>query len=402
MTDLTTHYLGLKLKNPLVASSSALSKKNQTVQKMEDTGISAVVMYSLFEEQITHDSLAFNYYMERGTERFAESLDYFPNLDKYNVGPDEYLERIRKNKEAVDIPVIGSLNGVSNSGWIDYAQKMAQAGADALELNTYYLSTNPEVGASQLEENTVELVQAVCSNVDIPVAVKLSPFYSALPNLAVRLAEAGAKGLVIFNRFIQPDIDIEKMEVDSTLKLSTSDELLLPLRWTAILYGCVKADLALTSGVHTGVDLVKEQIRLADGGRLDYTFDDLNLKGWAIECRINTEDPERNFMPCPGTIEEYNPPGGFGVRLDTHLYQGYELPIFYDSLVAKLVGYDLTREGAIRVLRRALQEFTIQPVKTTIPLYLKIMDDPAFQEGDIHTGYVKKFVQDDDDEDDDE
>ena len=152
----------------------------------------------------------------------------------------------------------------------------------------------------------------------------------------------------------------------------------------------------------TGVDLVKEQIRLADGGRLDYTFDDLNLKGWAIECRINTEDPERNFMPCPGTIEEYNPPGGFGVRLDTHLYQGYELPIFYDSLVAKLVGYDLTREGAIRVLRRALQEFTIQPVKTTIPLYLKIMDDPAFQEGDIHTGYVKKFVQDDDDEDDDE
>ena len=257
MTDLTTHYLGLKLKNPLVASSSALSKKNQTVQKMEDTGISAVVMYSLFEEQITHDSLAFNYYMERGTERFAESLDYFPNLDKYNVGPDEYLERIRKNKEAVDIPVIGSLNGVSNSGWIDYAQKMAQAGADALELNTYYLSTNPEVGASQLEENTVELVQAVCSNVDIPVAVKLSPFYSALPNLAVRLAEAGAKGLVIFNRFIQPDIDIEKMEVDSTLKLSTSDELLLPLRWTAILYGRVKADLALTSGVHTGVDLVK-------------------------------------------------------------------------------------------------------------------------------------------------
>jgi len=257
MTDLTTHYLGLELKNPLVAASSALSKKNQTVKKMEDAGISAVVMYSLFEEQITHDSLAFNYYMERGTERFAESLDYFPNLDKYNVGPDEYLERIRKNKEAVDIPVIGSLNGVSNSGWIEYAQKMAQAGADALELNTYYLSTNPEISASQVEDNTVALVQAVCSNVDIPVAVKLSPFFSALPNLAVRLAEAGAKGLVIFNRFIQPDIDIEKMEVDSTLKLSTSDELLLPLRWAAILYGCVEADLALTSGVHTGVDLVK-------------------------------------------------------------------------------------------------------------------------------------------------
>lgn len=152
----------------------------------------------------------------------------------------------------------------------------------------------------------------------------------------------------------------------------------------------------------TGVDLVKEQIRLADGGKLDYTFDDLNLKGWAIECRINAEDPDFNFMPCPGTIEEYIPPGGFGVRLDTHLYQGYVLPIFYDSLVAKLVGYDLTREGAIRVLKRALLEFTIQPVKTTIPLYLKIMDDPAFQEGDIHTGYVKKFVPDDDDDDDDD
>ena len=151
----------------------------------------------------------------------------------------------------------------------------------------------------------------------------------------------------------------------------------------------------------TGVDLVKEQIRLADGGKLDYAFDDLNLKGWAIECRINTEDPDFNFMPCPGTIEEYNPPGGFGVRLDTHLYQGYALPIFYDSLVAKLIGYDLTREGAIRVLKRALLEFTIQPVKTTIPLYLKIMDDPAFQEGDIHTGYVKKFVPDDDDDEDD-
>ena len=152
----------------------------------------------------------------------------------------------------------------------------------------------------------------------------------------------------------------------------------------------------------TGVDLVKEQIRLAGGGRLDYSFEALNLRGWAIECRINTEDPDRNFIPSPGTIEAFNPPGGFGVRLDTHLYQGYALPIFYDSLVAKLVGYDLTREGAIRVLKRALQEFTIQPVKTTIPLYLRIVDDPAFQEGDIHTGYIKKFVPDEDDDDDDD
>lgn len=257
MTDLKTHYLGLELKNPLVAAASALSKKIGHVKRMEDAGISAVVMYSLFEEQITHDSLAFNYYMERGTERFAESLDYFPNLDRYNVGPDEYLEKIRQYKQAVEIPVIASLNGVSNSGWVDYAQKMAQAGADALELNTYYLPTSPEITALELEDNTVELVQAVYEHIDIPVSVKLSPFYSALPNLAQRLVEAGAQGLVLFNRFIQPDIDIEEMEVDPTLHLSTSAELLLPLRWMAILYGRVEADLALTSGVHTGVDLVK-------------------------------------------------------------------------------------------------------------------------------------------------
>ena len=257
MVDLKTNYLGLELKNPLVASASALSKKTSYVKQMEDSGISAVVMYSLFEEQITHDSLAFNYYMERGTERFAESLDYFPDLERYNVGPDQYLEQIRRNKEAVDIPVIASLNGVSNTGWIEYAQKMADAGADALELNTYYISTNPDVSAQQLEENYVELVKAVCENVNIPVSVKLSPFFSALPNLLFRLEDAGAKGFVLFNRFIQPDLDIENLEVDSTLHLSTSAELLLPLRWMALLYGRMDADLALTTGVHTGVDLVK-------------------------------------------------------------------------------------------------------------------------------------------------
>jgi len=216
-----------------------------------------VVLYSLFEEQITHDSLAFNYFMEHGTERFAESLSYFPNLDRYNVSPDEYLEKIRQNKEAVDIPIIASLNGVSNSGWVEYAQKMVQAGADALELNTYYLPTNSDMKSVELEDNLIELVKAVCTHVQIPVSVKLSPYYTALPNLACRLADAGAQGLVLFNRFIQPDIDIEEMEVDPTLNLSTSAELLLPLRWTAILFGQVKADLALTSGVHTGVDLIK-------------------------------------------------------------------------------------------------------------------------------------------------
>jgi dihydroorotate dehydrogenase (fumarate) len=257
MIDTKTQYLGLELKNPLMAASSALSKNTSLVKRMEDAGVSAVVMYSLFEEQITHDSLAFNYYMERGTDRFPESLDYFPNLDKYNVGPDQYLEKIRKNKEAVDIPVIGSLNGVSNSGWVEYAKKMEQAGADALELNTYYIPTNPDIEACQMEDNTFELVKAVCDNVAIPVSVKLSPYYTALPNFINLLIEAGADGVVLFNRFIQPDLDIENMEIDPALDLSTSSELLLPLRWMALLHGRIEADLALTTGVHTGADLVK-------------------------------------------------------------------------------------------------------------------------------------------------
>ncbi|MFN2303182.1 MAG: dihydroorotate dehydrogenase-like protein [Anaerolineales bacterium] len=257
MIDLKTNYLGMELKNPLVASASALSKKTSIVKRMEDAGISAIVMYSLFEEQITHDSLAFNYFMDRGTDRFAESLDYVPDLDRYNVGPDEYLEQIRKNKEAIDIPVIASLNGVSNSGWIEYAQKMADAGADALELNTYYIPTDSTIACKQVEDNYTELVKAVCSNVTIPVAVKLSPFFTALPHLIHRLVGAGADGMVLFNRFIQPDLDIETLEVDTTLHLSTSAELLLPLRWMALLYGRIDADLALTSGVHTGLDIIK-------------------------------------------------------------------------------------------------------------------------------------------------
>ena len=257
MTDLKTKYLGFDLKNPLVASASTLSKRTSRVKQMEEAGISAVVMYSLFEEQLVHDSLAFDYFMERGTERFAESLDYFPNLDRYNVGPDGYLEQIRKNKEAVSIPVIGSLNGVSNSGWVAYAAEIEQAGADALELNTYYIPTNPKMTAVDLEQNYVDLVKAVKATVKIPVAVKLSPFFTALPNMIARLVEAGADGVVLFNRFIQPDLDIEKLEVDPTLHLSTSAELLLPLRWMALLSGQTTADLALTTGVHTGLDLVK-------------------------------------------------------------------------------------------------------------------------------------------------
>lgn len=257
MADLTTTYLGLTLKNPVVASASPLSKKLEGIRRLEEAGASAVVMYSLFEEQITHESLALDHFLNRGTESFAEALSYFPDLENYNIGPEEYLNLIRRAKEAVSIPIIGSLNGVSAGGWVEYARKMEEAGADALELNMYYIPTDTDITAQELEQNYVDLVAEVCSRVKIPVAVKLSPFFTALPNLAKRLAGAGAKGLVLFNRFIQPDLDIETLEVTPALQLSTPAELRLPLRWVAILYGRVPCDLALTSGVHDAQAVLK-------------------------------------------------------------------------------------------------------------------------------------------------
>ncbi|MEJ5314162.1 MULTISPECIES: dihydroorotate dehydrogenase-like protein [Anaerolinea] len=257
MADLTTTYLGLTLKNPVVASASPLSKKLEGIRRLEEAGAAAVVMYSLFEEQITHESLALDHFLNRGTESFAEALSYFPDLENYNVGPEEYLNLIRRAKEAVNIPIIGSLNGVSAGGWVDYACKIEEAGADALELNMYYIPTDPDITAQELEQNYVDLVSEVCSRVSIPVAVKLSPFFTALPNMAKRLAGAGAKGLVLFNRFIQPDLDIETLEVVPALQLSTPAELRLPLRWVAILYGRVPCDLALTSGVHDAQAVLK-------------------------------------------------------------------------------------------------------------------------------------------------
>ena len=257
MVDLSTTYLGLPLKNPLVASASPLSKKADRVRRLEDAGVSAVVMYSLFEEQITNESLALDYFLSRGTESFAEAITYFPEMDHYNVGPESYLELIQKLKASVDIPIIASLNGISTGGWIDYAKRMEEAGADAIELNIYYISTDPKVTSQELEQAHVDLVSDIRKQVNVPLAVKLSPFFSTLPNLANHLAKAGANGLVLFNRFIQPDLDIETLEVVPTVHLSTSDELRLPLRWVAILYGKVKADLALTGGVHTAQDLIK-------------------------------------------------------------------------------------------------------------------------------------------------
>jgi dihydroorotate dehydrogenase (fumarate) len=257
MPDLTTTYLGLRLKNPLVASASPLSKKVDTVRRLEDAGAAAVVMYSLFEEQITHESYELDHYLSRGTHSYAESLSYFPDLDHYNLGPEPYLEHLHRIKQTVSIPVIGSLNGVSSGGWVEYAHKIEQAGADALELNIYYLPTDRDLSGAELEDSYVKLVRDIRARVKLPIALKLSPFFTALPNIASRFVDAGANGLVLFNRFYQPDFDLEELEVVPNLELSTSHDLRLPPRWIALLYGRIQADFALTSGVHTAQDVLK-------------------------------------------------------------------------------------------------------------------------------------------------
>ena len=264
MIDLTTRYMGLSLKNPIVPSASPLSKKVGTIRQMEDAGAAAITMYSLFEEQIEMEALAQHHFLEHGAESFAEALSYFPTAADYNRGPEEYLELIREAKEAVDVPVIGSLNGVTTGGWIEYAKKIEQAGADALELNVYLIPTRGDVAGAEVEQVYLNILREVKANVSIPVAMKLSPFFSALPNMAYRLDEAGVDGLVLFNRFYQPDLDLEELEVTPNLVLSRSAEMRLPLRWIAILYGKVKASMALTSGVHTPEDVIKAMMAGAD------------------------------------------------------------------------------------------------------------------------------------------
>jgi dihydroorotate dehydrogenase (fumarate) len=296
MVDLTTTYLGLKLKNPLVASPSPLSEKVENVKRLEEAGIAAVVMYSLFEEQIIHESLELDHFLNRGTESFAEALTYFPNIGKYSLAPDKYIEALKKTKRAVNIPVLGSLNGVSTGGWIEYGRKIQDAGADALELNLYYLPTDINLTSTQLEDNYLKLVSDIRAEIKIPLAIKLAPFFSALPNFASRLVEAGADGLVLFNRFYQPDLDLENLEVVPNLVLSNSDELRLPLRWIAILYGKVKVDLALTSGVHTSEDAIKA---IMAGANVAMTTSALLKRGTAAIQQILTGMEE--WM----TIREY-------------------------------------------------------------------------------------------------
>ncbi len=253
--NLTTTYMGMTLKNPIVPSASPLTKSIDNIRLMEDKGAAAVVLPSLFEEEINSESHQLDKFLSLGGD--AEAINYFPDLDNYNVGPEEYLNTIAKAKKAVNIPVIGSLNGVSTGGWIDYAQKIQQAGADALELNIYYLPANIAVSGADVVQMYVDVVRDVRKNVTIPVAVKISPFFGGLAHMINRLAEAGANGMVIFNRFYQPDFDLEKLEVVPNLTLSNSFEMRLPMRWVAILYGRVKVDFAITRGVHTHEDVLK-------------------------------------------------------------------------------------------------------------------------------------------------
>jgi dihydroorotate dehydrogenase (fumarate) len=257
MTDLTTKYLGLTLRSPLAASSSPLADSLESIVKLEDHGIAAVVLPSLFEEQLELESASVDHDLVRGSDSFPEALSFFPDMQTYNLGPDRYLELIRRAKERVQIPIIASLNGVTTGGWTDYAGLMEQAGADAVELNIYAIATDPLQTAEEVERNQRELVAEVRRSLRIPMAVKLSPFFSAPANMGLRLDQAGADALVLFNRFYQPDFNIDDLEVVATLSLSRPEELLLRLHWAAILYGRVRADLGITGGVHSAEDVVK-------------------------------------------------------------------------------------------------------------------------------------------------
>lgn len=262
--DLTTTYMGLKLRNPLVASASPLSEEIETIKRLEDAGAAAVVLYSLFEEQLRRESAELDYHLHHGTESFAEALSYFPEASEYRTGPEDYLEHIQKAKQAVKMPVIASLNGSTLGGWTAYAKQIQQAGADALELNIYSIPTEADDTAAAVENTYVDILKAVKKEVTIPVAVKLSPFFTNFANVAKRLSDAGADGLVLFNRFYQPDIDLENLEVKPNILLSTPMAMRLPLRWVAILYGRVSSSLAGTSGIHRASDALKMLMAGAD------------------------------------------------------------------------------------------------------------------------------------------
>jgi dihydroorotate dehydrogenase (fumarate) len=262
--DLTTRYMGLSLKNPLVASASPLSQQLDGIRRLEDGGAAAVVLFSLFEEQIRHDTAALEYFVGRGTDSYAEALSYFPDIRDYDVGPGQYLELIRRATEAVEIPVIASLNGISETGWVNFAQDMADAGARGIELNIYYIPTDLGRTGSVVEQQYVDILRAVKTAVTIPVAMKVGPYFSSFANMARRLDEAGANALVLFNRFYQPDFDIENRVVVPSLALSTPTEIRVPLLWLSLLHGRIGASLAATTGVHSAVEVIKYLMAGAD------------------------------------------------------------------------------------------------------------------------------------------
>ncbi len=319
--DLSTTYLGLKLKNPLVASSSPMCEDVGNICRMEDAGASAVVLQSLFEEQIDLESDELDRFIMAGTERSPEALTHFPEMTSGIKGPDAYLSHIVKCKQAVKIPVIASLNGTTRGGWLGYAKQMEQAGADALELNIYYVAVDPDMTAEHVEQRYVDLMKAVKAEVKIPVAVKLGPYFSSMANMAKKLDAAGADALVLFNRFYQPDFDLEALEVVPNLILSNSHELLLRLHWIAVIYGSIRADLALTGGVHGASDVVKAMMA---GAKIAMMTSALLKRGISYLDTIATElliwmgeheydsikqmqgSMSRNAVPQPGAFERAN------------------------------------------------------------------------------------------------
>lgn len=262
--NLTTTYLGMKLRTPLVPSASPLSEKIDNIKRMEDAGASAIVFHSLFEEQVRRDRHDLQYYLEQGTESYAESLSFFPRREDFSVGPDAYLKHISEAKAAVDIPIIGSLNGTTFGGWMKYAQRIQEAGADALELNIYNVPSDPECSASDLENEYLTILASIKAQVQIPVAVKLSPFFTNFSHFAHRVDRHGADAMVLFNRFYQPDIELETLEISPNILLSTPMAMRLPMRWIALLYGRVGANLAATSGIHRATDALKMLMAGAD------------------------------------------------------------------------------------------------------------------------------------------
>ncbi|MFZ0396402.1 MAG: dihydroorotate dehydrogenase-like protein [Terracidiphilus sp.] len=276
MIDLSTHYLGLKLNGPVVVSSTPLSDSLDNVRRMEDAGASAIILMSLFEEQIALESRALDEDLERGTESFPESLDYLPDLPDYRMTHEVYLEYLRQAKNAVGIPIMASLNGVTAGGWVRYAHEMEQAGADAIELNTYALATDRSQTSRELELQLLDLVESVCRAVKVPVAVKLSQSFTSIPHLVACMEDAGARGVVLFNRFYQPDFDVETLEVRPTLHFSTPAELLPRLHWTAILYGRTNVDIGVTGGVHSAEDVLKA---IMAGGSVAMVCSALHIHG---------------------------------------------------------------------------------------------------------------------------